>query len=218
MRSPARRERSMYRRILITTTSVLFLLLTTTYLFFSEPLSSVVEQEVPIMHSIPLQVILSKESSANSNLGSATIHVIVKNTSPSPVYLLLWSSPLDPRAVAMGTVKFVSSKTNTTALCLNIKINRKVPKSGYFSVEDDHIMMIPADGTAQRDLEAREPEVALAKGEKYLVKAQGHWMGVWTQENDGKNIEKLSVEDGLTGEFDSNTIEIEIPAEGGEEL
>ena len=208
----------MYRRISTTTTGVLFLLLTTTYLFLSRPLSSAVEQEAPIMRSIPLQVSLSKESSANSDLGSATIHVTVKNTSPNPVYLLLWSSPLDPRAVAMGTVKFVSSKTNTTAPCLNIKINRKVPKSGYFSIEDDHIVMIPADGTVQRALEAREPEVALTKGEKYLARAQGHWMGVWTQGNVGNEVKKLSVEDGLIGEFESNTIEIEIPAEGGEEL
>lgn len=82
-------------------------------------------------------------------------------------------------------------------------------------MEDDHIVMIPADGTAERDLEAREPEVALTKGEKYLAKAQGYWMGVWTYETDG---EKLSMEDGLLGQFESNAIEIEIPAEGGEEL
>jgi len=78
--------------------------------------------------------------------------------------------------------------------------------------------MIPADGTVQRALEAREPEVALTKGEKYLARAQGHWMGVWTQGNVGNEVKKLSVEDGLIGEFESNTIEIEIPAEGGEEL
>ncbi|TVY50258.1 hypothetical protein LCER1_G007264 [Lachnellula cervina] len=167
------------------------------------------------MSSIPLQVTLSTESSASSNLGSATIHVAVKNTSPHPVYLLLWSSPLDPRAVAMGVVKFVSSTTNTTAPFLNIKINRQAPESGYFSMEDDHIVMIPGAGTAERDLEAREPEVALTKGERYLAKAQGHWMGVWTYETDG---EKLSMEDGLFGQFESNAIEIEIPAEGGEEL
>ena len=208
----------MYRRILIVTTGGLFLLLTTTYLFFLEPLSSVVEQQLPIMRSVPLQVTLSKESSANSNLGSATIHVTVTNLSPNPVYLLLWSSPLDPRAVAMGTLKFVSSRTNETAPCLNLKINRKLPESGYFSLEDEHIITIPAEGTAQRDLEAKEPEVALTKGEKYLARAQGYWMGVWTQENGGKNIEKLSMEDGLSGQYESNAIEIEIPADGGEEL
>jgi hypothetical protein len=209
----------MYRRTLIVTTGALFLLLTTTYLFSLEPLSSVVEQQSPLMRSVPLQVTLSKESwVANSDLGSVTIHVTLTNLSPNPIYLLLWSSPLDPRAIVTGTLKFVSPETNQSAPCLDIKINRKLPESGYFSIEDEEIITIPAEGTAQRFLEAREPEVALTKGEKYWVRARGNWMGVWTQGKEGQHVERLALEDGLSGEFESNVIEIEMPADEGGEL
>jgi len=223
MRLSTPRERSMYRRTLIVTTGALFLLFTTSYLFYLEPLSSVVEQQTPTMPTVPIQVTLSKESSwressANSDLGSATIHVTLTNLSPNPVYLLLWSSPLDPRAIVTGTVKFVLARTNQSAPCLDIKINRKLPESGYFSTEDEEIITIPAEGTAQRYLEAREPEVALTKGEKYRVRARGNWMGVWTQGKEGQQVGRLSLEDGLSGEFESNVIEIEIPDDAGEEL
>ncbi|TVY82079.1 hypothetical protein LSUE1_G004956 [Lachnellula suecica] len=171
--------------------------------------------ETPIMRTVPLRVTLSLEDSAHSNLGAATVHVTVTNLSPHPVSILRWSSPLDPRAIAMGTLKFVSSRTNETAPCLNIKINRKMPASGYFSMGDDQITTIPAGGTAQRDLQAKEPEVALTKGEQYLVKARGRWMGVWIHESEEKEAPKLRMEDALTGDFESNRIGIEIPA-GGE--
>lgn len=114
----------------------------------------------------------------------------------------------------MGAVRFISTETNKTAPYLNIKINRKLPESGYFSVEDEWITTIPPGGTAQKELKAGEPEVALKKGEKYRVIAQGRWMGVWRQENE--ELSTLKLDDAMTGDFESNEIEIEIPlgAEG----
>lgn len=211
-------ERSGFRSILLVRTSAVCLLLTTVYLLYLGHAFRVLDSsKPPIMNKVPLRIALS-EASGNSILGSVTIHVVVTNESPSPVYLLRWSSPLDPRAVATGTVAFVHSKTNETAPCLNIKINHKMPESGYFSAEDEAIITIPPGGTAQRDLQAKEPDVALKKGEKYFVKAQGNWMGVWTRESGGEDARRLSSGNGLTGEFESNQIEVEIPKYEGDEL
>jgi hypothetical protein len=184
------------------------------YLGLSSKTTVVKMPEPYAVPTVPIQVTLS-ESSAKSNLGSATVHVTLTNLSPHTISLLRWSSPLDARAIAMGAVRFISTTTNKTAPYLNIKINRKMPESGYFSVEDEWITTIPPSGTAQKELKAGEPEVALTKGEKYRVVAQGRWMGVWRRENEQEEVSTLRLDDALTGDFESNEIEIEIPS--GEE-
>lgn len=198
------------RLLVLTAGTILFL--AGTYLRYPRILDEVVQMaDSSGISSVPVEVTLSSDTTASSNLGSAAIRVTLTNTSPHPISVLRWLSPLDDRAVAMGAFKFTSTKTNSPAPCLNLKLNRKIPESGSFLNDADEIISIPPKGTVDRDFEIKAPEVSLTKGEQYRVVAQGQWMKVWIQDEDGAGKpKKLSLEDGISGEYESNELEIEI--------
>ncbi|PVH77723.1 hypothetical protein DL98DRAFT_463354 [Cadophora sp. DSE1049] len=168
--------------------------------------------------SIPLEVILSPEISEESILGSAKIRITLTNTSPHEIFLLRWSSPLDSSVPSIGVVSFTSTKTGLKAPCLDMKINHRLPPEGYFPIDDQSIVHIPANGKVDTVVEFKEPKVALVKGDEYRAKAVGSWMGVWINES-GKEIERLVMDQGMrTGEFESNEIVIRVSSENGVEL
>ena len=167
---------------------------------------------------IPLDVTLSERLSSESNLGSAKLRITLQNTSPHELFLLRWSSPLDSSVPAIGVVSFTSTKTGGKAPCLDMKINHRLPPEGYFAVDDQSIVHIPANGKVEKVVEFNEPKIALVKGEEYRAKATGFWMGVWVNES-GKEIEKLVMgEEMRTGEFESNEILVKISSEDQAEL
>lgn len=169
----------------------------------------------PIVASVPFEVELSTGLASDSDLGSIVVHIKITNKTPHRIFLLSWLSPLDPRAVAMGKFSFISTKTNNPAPCIDIKINRKPP--AYFAPSDHVIIELPANGEVKRAVVAKEPDVALTKGERYRVKTEGHWMTFWVQEDEADDMSELRMEDGKSGEYESNAIEIEVPkeADGG---
>lgn len=80
----------------------------------------------------------------------------------------------------------------------------------FFLPDDDAIVEIPAGGKFEKDFIAREPEVALTKGDRYRVKTEGWWMRYWV--HDGSiDPKKLDVDKGRSGDFLSNEIEVDVP-------
>jgi len=162
---------------------------------------------------IPIKVKLSpaSESSPSTTSSSLFLKVTLENTSPTqPISVLRWFSPLDPHAGAIGVFTFTSKSTGNQAPCINLKINHKIPDSGVFSQGDEDIVTIDAGGKIEQEVEVKDHEVALAKGETYIVKAKGRWMGVWTGEQ-----KVLGMGDGSwlsIGEFESDSVEVTLPS------
>ena len=202
-------------RVFLTTTAIFLafvalLLVYDDFYFTSEKMTAT--------SPIPLEVTLSSEISSESILGSAKLRITLKNTSPHEISLLRWSSPLDSSVPAIGVVSFMSTKTGAKAPCLDMKINHRLPPEGYFSVDDESIVHIPANGKVENVVEFNEPKVALVKGEEYRAKAAGFWMGVWVNES-GKGVKKLVMgEEMRTGEFESNEILVRLSSEDKAEL
>ncbi|RDL40147.1 uncharacterized protein BP5553_00126 [Venustampulla echinocandica] len=201
---------SLTSRLLVLTAGAI-LFLAGTYFRYPRILDELVQMaDSSAISSVPIEVTLSSDTTASSNLGKATIRVTLTNTSPHSISVLQWLSPLDTRAVAIGAFAFTSTRTNSLAPCLNLKLNRKLPESGSFPADANEIIRIPPKGTVEKEVEAKEPDVALTKGERYRVVAQGQWMRVWIHSGEIDQPEKLSLEDGISGEYKSNELEIEI--------
>ncbi|EPE30597.1 hypothetical protein GLAREA_03564 [Glarea lozoyensis ATCC 20868] len=195
----------MVSRFAIVTVGAISLLLTGLYLrsFESGQINVMSESQ----SSVPIEVTLSVPPSSSSNLGAASIRVTITNNSPHTVWILSWSSPVDARAVVTGMFKFISTTTNKPAPCLDMKINRRMPD--FFLPDDDAIVEVPAKGTYEKDFIAKEPEVALTKGDRYRVKTEGWWMRVWVHDG-STDAAKLEVESAISGDFVSNEIEVDI--------
>lgn len=159
--------------------------------------------------AIPIEVIISDVSSISSTSASPSVKlgITLHNTSPDkPVTFLRWSSPLDPKAAAMGRFVFTSKKSGKPARCLDLKLNRKIPASGAYSPDDT--IHIEAGGSISRDVEIRAPEVQLEEGETYSIIAKGWWMHVQI----GDHTELKNGQDGmLMGDFESKPVEFEVP-------
>ncbi|KAH7386402.1 hypothetical protein BKA64DRAFT_142819 [Cadophora sp. MPI-SDFR-AT-0126] len=193
------------------TTAVTFLAFAALLLFHDN--FSIISHNMTASSSIPLEVILSPEISEESILGSAKLRITLENTSPHEIFLLRWSTPLDSSLPATGLVSFTSTKTGIQAPCLDMKINHRVPPEGYFSIHDQSIVHIPANGKVDTVVEFKEPKVALVKGEEYRAKAIGSWMGVWVNES-GEEVEKLVMDQGMrTGDFESNEVLVRVSSE-----
>ena len=101
-----------------------------------------------------------------------------------------------------------------------MKFNYQLPTSGYFAFNDDNIVHIPANGQIERDVEFKEPEVALVKGETYAVKAHGNWKGIWIHDKVADGPRKLYLDDAELRRdgFESNEIIVELLGEAGGDL
>ncbi|KAG9231552.1 hypothetical protein BJ875DRAFT_469159 [Amylocarpus encephaloides] len=204
----------MLTRLASTTAGAALLLLATAYFLYSDILSTNDMQADSDTSSLPLEVKLSVAPAPASDLGSVALRITVSNLTPHTISILVWSSPLDPRAVVTGVFDFRSANTNERAPCLDVKFNRKLPDSGYFERTDDAIVEIPATGSIERVIVVKEPEVALAKGERYLVRTEGHWRQIWIHGGgeDGDALLKLSMEEGSIADFASDELAIDVPA------
>jgi hypothetical protein len=137
------------------------------------------------------------------------LDIILQNISSEPVFILTWSSPLDPKAIPLGVFSFTSKRTGEEVPGISLMFRRRIPDGGYFSPSDEqNIIKIEAGEQLERAIEVNDDAMVLEKGEKYSVKAKGRWMGVWIGEH-----EKLPYDVGnadvLTGDFESEAVEIE---------
>lgn len=105
----------------------------------------------------------------------------------------------------MGIFKFQSVASGDFAPCLELKLNRKIPREGVFS--DDDIITIDAGAEESKTIEIKAPEVVLARGEKYVVNAKGYWMHVLIGEREEAKKADAKV---LREDFESEGVEIEV--------
>lgn len=125
---------------------------------------------------------------------------------------------MDAQVAALGVVSFSSTETGEVAPCLNMKINHRMPRSGYFESDDEQIVHIPAHGKVDTEVVFKEPEVALTKGGEYRARASGFWAGVWIHDHSEKDF-KLMIDDTMEiGEYESNEIVIQVAGSDGVEL
>ncbi|EDN98881.1 predicted protein [Sclerotinia sclerotiorum 1980 UF-70] len=125
-------------------------------------------------HDVPIQISISDVTSIDSEPSSPptiSLKVTLRNTSDKPVSFLRWSTPFDIRAVPMGIFKFQSVASGDFAPCLELKLNRKIPREGVFS--DDDIITIDAGAEESKTIEIKAPEVVLARGEKEDFESEG---------------------------------------------
>jgi len=160
---------------------------------------------------IPIKIILSdiqSISAQDSSFPAVSLKVTLQNTSPDkPVTFLRWSTPLDPKAAAMGKFVFTSKKNGKAAKSLGLKLNKKIPSSGIYPSDD--ILRLEAGGTIEKVVDIKAPEVELQAGEKYAVTASGFWMHV--QVGDHEEL-KAGEKSALRGDFESEAVEVEIPS------
>lgn len=159
-------------------------------------------------HDVPIQISISDVRTIDNESSSpptVSLKVTLWNTSSKPVSFLRWSTPFDLQAVPIGIIKFRSVATGDFAPCLDLKLNRKMPREGVFS--NDDIITLDADGEESKNIEVKAPEVVLTKGEKYVVNAKGFWMHVLVGDREEAKKTDASV---LRGDFESEGVEIEV--------
>ncbi|KAI9647151.1 hypothetical protein NHQ30_003534 [Ciborinia camelliae] len=159
-------------------------------------------------HNVPIEISISDVTTMDSEAASpptVSLKVTLRNTSDNPVSFLRWSTPFDLRAVPMGIFKFKSVATGDLAPCLDLKLNRKIPRDGVFS--DDDIISIDAGGEESKTIEIKAPEVVLTRGEKYVVNAKGFWMHVFIGEREEAKKADAKV---LREDFESDGMEVEV--------
>lgn len=157
---------------------------------------------------VPIQISISNITTIDdevSNPPTISLKVTLRNASDKPVSFLRWSTPFDQRAVPMGIFKFRSIATGHFAPCLDLKINRRIPREGVFS--DDDIISIDAGEEVSKTFEVRAPELVLTRGEKYLVNAEGFWMHVFIGDRDEARRTEAEV---LSEDFESDGVEVEL--------
>jgi len=208
-KSPVPLPRQKRNTILsIVTIFAVVALLVTTYGFPPTVSRALAEDNMASAHqsSLPLSVSLSPSPSPASEEGLViSLIVTVENTGTSPVSILTWNSPLDPRLSALGLLKFMSVSTGKVASGIDLKINHRVPENGLFTPEDDCIVRIEGGRSVEREVKVKEMEISLVKGEKYRVRLEGWWGTVWVGEGE------LRAGEGRMGDFKSEGIEVQVP-------
>lgn len=144
--------------------------------------------------------LISLSSSPSTDLSvSATVH----NPSTSPVTVLRWNTPLDPRAGVLGVFDVHDEVENQSVQIDTIKFNRKLPPS-----EDDLVEIAPESSV---EVDVQLPPLNLQAGREYSVKAVGRWHGVWeAAKKDVAGVKLDSLEGLERGEFSSNVVKVKV--------
>ncbi|KAI6091741.1 hypothetical protein F4821DRAFT_172271 [Hypoxylon rubiginosum] len=150
-----------------------------------------------------LQVSVRQVSTSPPKLG-----VAVTNTGAEPVTVLTWNSPLDPLALQLGLLSFISDGSPIDIP--TIQVRRKMPPGA------DSLATIGAGQTKEQELELKEPIVPLGRlrGTTVSVVCRGEWMSVWPSEADAISQASLESagagEDAFRGAFQSEAVGIEL--------
>lgn len=152
-----------------------------------------------------LQVSISQihddEASQNPET-SCQLKATVHNTADHVVTLLNWGTPLDPRANILGVFEVRDTTTDTPVEMVEVMFSRKLPPSS-----DELVEIAGHDSvTANVILDRAKPPA----GKKYSIRAKGWLQTVWDMPKEdaiSNHIKELS--GGSSGEFVSNTIEVE---------
>ena len=131
------------------------------------------------------------------------ITVSIHNAASSPVTVLKWGTPLDPRAGVLGVFEVCKTGSGQILAPETIKISRKLPPSAEDLVE------IAAGQRLDRTVTL--PGLHLETGHEYSVQARGIWHAIWEKPLADVTASQLEDFGGAErGSFESNLAIVDI--------
>ncbi|KAK1145148.1 hypothetical protein N8T08_004581 [Aspergillus melleus] len=127
------------------------------------------------------------------------VQVAIHNAALTPVTIVNWNTPLDPRAGVLGVFQVRDTTTDDIVPMDELKISRQLPPSA------DDLVEIPAG----RSVEAvvRLPSGPLVAGHEYAIRAKGIWHAVWeTPREEVRRLRLEQFENAKRGDFLSNEV------------
>ncbi|KAI5793185.1 hypothetical protein EDC01DRAFT_784946 [Geopyxis carbonaria] len=169
---------------LTTTLCFLSALLLFSFLFYGRPTSIInlygSTYPYQTVHQPNMDTILATTTWL-SRPSATELTATTKNTSKHPLTILVWNSPLDPKAANLGVFTVDGEKVG------GVMFNRKMPPA-----ESDYVMLQPGEKISVVH--------TLPEGK---VKAEWAWMGVW------EGMEKGTVVGGYGSEDVGSGIKVE---------
>jgi hypothetical protein len=137
------------------------------------------------------------------------VRVVITNFHPSTsVSLLIWDSPFDGNAVALGAFDINDTASGTPVATIGTTMSRLLPPTA-----DDFIEILPLHAVA-KDISLQPPDVSLESGKTYSIKARGRWKAVWharLSDFDPAYLQKLGGATGLIDwNYESNIVEVAV--------
>jgi hypothetical protein len=133
---------------------------------------------------------------------AVSVTASVTNAAESPVTLLNWGSPLDPRANILGVFEIRDAETEEPVMIDEIKFRRVLP-----APREDFVEIAPG---ASAEVKVTIPRAPLDQGKHYTIRAKGWWQAVWEAPLQDVPPEDLNELTGaLRGEFASDPVPIE---------
>ncbi|KAL5332540.1 hypothetical protein BJX70DRAFT_383847 [Aspergillus crustosus] len=132
---------------------------------------------------------------------AVSVKLSVHNNAESPVTLLNWGSPLDPRANILGVFEIRDTDTDEAVTIDTIKFSRKLPPP-----KGDFVQIAPGEAV---DAEVTIPRVPLVEGHHYTIQAKGRWQAVWEraiEDVPSDDLDKLT--NAERGSFESEPVPV----------
>ena len=185
--------------------SLLSLCATAAYLFWNQRSSS--EAKMTSSEDPQPQLTVSLHQTSESTPG---VIIKVTNDGNVPVTILKWESPLDPLALQLGLFILTPVEATKPLDLAVIKVSRQLPP------DEASLVTIDPGESKENGVVFKESVVPVdqIKG-KLAVICKGRWMSLWLgrrSELSAETIGNLGAGDPspLGGDFESNSIEIEI--------
>ncbi|RYP47852.1 hypothetical protein DL768_006169 [Monosporascus sp. mg162] len=138
----------------------------------------------------------------------------VTNTSPRPVTVLAWDSPLDPLALQLGRVAVTPSGGGQRPLDFpTVQVRRRMPPA-----PEDLVTIEPGE-TAENEVVLREALLPPERlGRRATVVCRGGWAAVWpglraADVGEQARAELGANKDAVKGSYESEPFEIEVEVE-----
>ncbi|RYP68158.1 hypothetical protein DL770_008493 [Monosporascus sp. CRB-9-2] len=134
----------------------------------------------------------------------------VTNTSPRPVTVLAWDSPLDPLALQLGRVAVTPSGDRQPLDFPTVQVRRRMPPG-----PDDLVTIEPGE-TAENEVVLREALLPPERlGGRATVVCRGDWAAVWpglraADVGEQARAELGANKDAVKGTYESEPLEIEV--------
>ncbi|KAJ5657287.1 uncharacterized protein N7484_000936 [Penicillium longicatenatum] len=137
------------------------------------------------------------------NPTSLPLQISIHNLTNTPITVLRWNTPFDPRASLLDLFEVRDTTTGRTLAADTIKISRKLPASV------DDLVEIRAGETMTCD--ATITGLYFETGHEYSVRARGIWMAIWPRQLEDVTASQMqSLFGAESGGFESNVAVVEV--------
>lgn len=190
---------------LLTTTSIVHLVLFTSPKETS-PIVMPAEQAAAAAPTLDTALHISLRQTATS---PPAITITVTNTSPHPLTLLTWDSPLDPLALQLGLLNLTAPHPLLAVVDIpTVQVSRQRPPG------DEALVALAAGETAENTIVVLKEAVVAEKnlkGTRMRVALKGRWRAVWFKDKEALTAaERAQLVGATSGEFEADEIEIQV--------